>query len=703
MCHAFTVVCGYAVATHRYSAMARFVQSRETGSHGVHREVRPHEKIRFRRSDITSLDQLPSAVAVTPMRSRVSVTRRVVKVAFGVVAGVICLLAIAFIALISDLGDERLRLEAQGMVTRIAGEQFEPSIGSTDISFAGLQVLGLEVNDVRLLSADTREEAVSIGSARFGLSYAPLARGEVQVGRIAVEDARIVLEALPRTGEGVSFEALFNSDGQVEPDALVATVFSAAEQFVTLLGERSVDRVDVENVEVVLPATVSLGSFHITQARLTNRTSGTALLDASLLVDGRVGHIEAKLGTDVATGQMKTVSLTVDLPAEKKEVSDEALAPGQTIGALNIALSGAQTDGMQKLSLAANVTGADFGFGTKGDRLAGDVSLRATLQEGAGKIEIDSLDIATGRSNWKLHGAIGPAPEADRGYRFELVSDGSTIAPHDVNEPATSAVALVTGHIDTEMRGIHADEIRVRTGQGEASASFSLLLEPGLTAGFSLRVDTDGIPVAQAKQFWPWFAAHGARDWVTNNIYGGRVERGFLEISMAPGRIGDGVPMRREEMSGEFVVRGTRFDIAGRMPPMRDGNGSVRFDGEDVTIALDSGTVFMPGGRTVDASAGVLLIEDIRRRPLIGKVDVHVSGTADAVLQLATYDPIDVSRYIDLNPDELSGKVSGKVLADIPLQRDIPIDTLDWHVDLAYDGLALARPFAPLPSTRARP
>src|SRR5690606_17144293 len=119
------------------------------------------------------------------------------------------------VVLVSDIGDERLRVEAQDIVAAMAGERFEPTIGGTEISFSGLQTLGLEVNDVRLLSAETREEAVRIGSAHFGVSYAPLARGEVQVGRIAVEDARIVLDHLPRDENSISFDSLFNSEGQL--------------------------------------------------------------------------------------------------------------------------------------------------------------------------------------------------------------------------------------------------------------------------------------------------------------------------------------------------------------------------------------------------------------------------------------------------------------------------------------------------------
>lgn len=655
-------------------------------------DVRPHEKIRFKRSDIASLDRLPSAVAAAPVRSRRARFRRTFMIAFLAAAGVACLIVVTVGALIVGVGDERLRQEAQGIVARMAGDQFQPSIGGTDLSLSGLDALGLEVNDLRLFASDSQEEAVRVGTVRFGLSFLPLARGQVQVGRVAVEDARVVVSSLPRQGDGINFNPLLNDDGQIEPDALIAAVFDGAEQFITLLHERAVDRVDISDVEVVLPSLGGVETLHLTNARLTRRSTQSANLDAEFSFDGREGQVRGEFERDASTGRIKTLSFAVDIPQEEAVARADGLPPNH-IGFLNLSLAGSQVEGRDRLSLSAQLGGADFAIGGRGQRLTGDVSLQATLLDGAGKIEIDGLAIGTGRTAVKLHGAIGPAPQPDQGYRFELVSDGSTIAPFGLYEQPMSAVAMAAGHVALSMREVHADEIRLRTGQGEATASISLRFEPGLVPGFSLRVDTDGIPVAQAKQLWPWFAAPPARDWVMANIYGGRVESGFLQIDIAPGRIGDGIPLSSEEIRGEFHLRGTRFDIAGHMPPVRDGNGSVNFNGKDIAIALESGTVFMPGGRTVDASNGNLIIDDFRRRPVIGKLDIDVSGSADAIFQLATYDPIGISRFIDLSSDELSGEVSGKVVADIPFQREIPIETLDWKVDLAYEGLALSRPF----------
>src|SRR5690606_28448370 len=111
---------------------------------------------------------------------------------------------------------------------------------------------------------------------------------------------------------------------------------------------------------------------------------------------------------------------------------------------------------------------------------------------------------------------------------------------------------------------LSADEIGVRSGQGEVSGSAVVRLEPGKVPGLRLRIDAGAMPVSHAKQLWPWFAAPSAHRWVTSNLFGGRLEGGWVELDVAAGRLGDGLPLHADEVSGFFKVRGARFDVAGR-------------------------------------------------------------------------------------------------------------------------------------------
>ncbi|MGO4843330.1 hypothetical protein AB4144_64755, partial [Rhizobiaceae sp. 2RAB30] len=74
-------------------------------------------------------------------------------------------------------------------------------------------------------------------------------------------------------------------------------------------------------------------------------------------------------------------------------------------------------------------------------------------------------------------------------------------------------------------------------------------------------------------------------------------------------------------------------------------------------------------------------------------LDMDVAGEAQAVAELASYDPINAMRHIGMTADEFSGEVSGNVKADIPLSKAAQGEKLDWLVALTFKNLAVTRPF----------
>src|SRR5690606_14455269 len=91
-------------------------------------------------------------------------------------------------------------------------------------------------------------------------------------------------------------------------------------------------------------------------------------------------------------------------------------------------------------------------------------------------------------------------------------------------------------------------------------------------------------------------------------------------------------------------------------------------------------------------SNGVLVVKQANVQPVVGALDIDVAGEAPAVAELASYDPINAMRYVGLVPDDFTGQVSGNVKADIPLQKGVDRDRLNWLVALDYEGLSIARP-----------
>lgn len=684
------------VAGASYSGCTRFVHRKETGSPGVHSEIPSHQKVRFRRKEIAPLDAFPSAQPVArPVRKRSRLASVARFLFVGAAAIVIAITAIVGGVLLG-LGSETIRAEAQDAVQQLVGDDYVATVGTTRLSFDGVELLSVEARDVTLSPTETGEEALRIGEMRLGLGFLPLLAGELKIRRIKVQDSRMVVSSLAggAPGAGLPF---FNEAGIFDQDAAVKLLFAGANEFSSLLNDRDVGRIRLQNINLVVSNDPDTGTVKVLDALLQRRTATSFTVAADIQAAGRTASVQGQVARDADDGLVDELTLNITVP---EEAAGEAVHPGGFKEA-RLSIAGTRELSSHEMTLHAEVGQVSVDL-KDGDRIDGDLEVRATIQDGTDKIEVETLRVSSGRSNWMFHGAFGPLPESSAaGYRFELVSDSTTIAPDRSPERPLEVVAKLAGVMNSTADVIDIEAIGVRSLEGEVHGRAKIIMaDDGV--GLGLELNVVDMPVGEVKQLWPWFSARGARRWVVEHMYGGRIESGQIRIDAAPGRLNDGVPLKASELSGEFAIKGTRFDIVGRMPPVRDGNGSVVFAGMDIDIALESGTVFMQEGRTVDARNGLLEIREANKRPVIGRLAIDVEGKADAILALASYDPIDVSRFFDVKPDELSGSVTGKITTDIPLERDFPIEKLEWKVDLAYDDLSIARPFEGQKVTKAK-
>lgn len=643
----------------------------------MHLDTVRHEKVRFRRDELTCLDSLPSSSGIGRRRRAM---RRAASIGGRVAAGLIgaCVVAILVAAVLvqAGIGRERMRGEAEAVLARIVGPGHRPAIGGVALTVAGPGLLALEIRDARVERVPGGEAVLEAARIRLGLSPLALLRGAFRLDGIAVEGARLDLAAVPAAARPARMQT---GDGLYDPDAVARALFDEVAVWSGRWRDSGGGTLDLTDIEVSGMATSA--PLVVEHARLSAAGEAKAMVEAGIAVGRYRADVAATLDLNADDGTVERLRATADVGA----------APG--FDRLRVSLEGAPAGAGGDVALAVEMR--DLSLPTDAGVVAGDLDMTARLAAGSGKVEIDRLATRVGRSQWVFHGAFGPSPAGatpEPTYRFELVSDGSRVSPSDSSEASLDVVARLAGTVAADFGVVDIAEIGVRTGQGEASGNARVRFAGGGAPGISLRLGVADMAVGHAKQLWPWFAAPTSRRWVTDNLYGGLVGSGWVRLDVAPGRLGNGVPLDGSEVAGEFSVARTRFDVAGRIPPVRDGAGRVAFAGADVDIHLDRGTVYMPSGRTVEATNGHLAIRDAHVWPVIGALDIDVAGAADAVLELASYDPIDVESHVSLSPDALSGSVTGKVKADIPLHDGIAEDGLDWLVSLRYAGLAIAEP-----------
>ncbi|PSJ64001.1 DUF3971 domain-containing protein [Pseudaminobacter soli (ex Li et al. 2025)] len=665
-------------------------------------ELPKHQKIRFRRDEIADLGAYPSAIKHHFTSRHKRLGRRAGKMALWAListAAVVGLVAVLlYLVGLSGIGTGPLRGEAERAISAFAGVDVAASLGPASLSIDGSRLIALGVDDV---SIKTKQgiPIVEAGMVRFGLRFVPLLSGNVRLGSVKISNARINAGAMPMAAQGDWTAILRNDRGLIDADKVTKAIFAEVHRAFDALQIGSTRQIELEKVEFVLPEDGHVRIVRIDYAQFKVVGGGELIFSADLDIDGRKLQLAGTSSRDEVSKRISALQITAN--SASGAPSWPASAPPEdanSLGDLDLEISGQEGIGTDADTLKAALTlgNSTVNLGKDGT-FTGGVDLNATLLAGSDKLEIDRLRVTSGRSNLEFNGAVGPRPaNGEPGdkpvYRYELVSTSTTAAPVDSPEPALDFLARIVGTFDGDSKLLAANVIGINSGEGEAIGEASLDLSGG-TPGISLALNVHDMPVAHVKQLWPWFAAKGARHWVMDHLFGGRVVDGRIDFKVPPDRLGNGIPLTADEVSGRFQVEGARFDTTGVIPPVRDAIGKVQFHGNDVDISLSSGTVYLTSGRSVEASNGTLRIEHANRPPLIGMLDMNVAGDAAAITELATYEPINAMRFVGMKPEEFAGKVTGNVKADIPLQKGIDTDRLDWRVVLDYEGLSLAKPF----------
>ncbi|RWF49634.1 MAG: hypothetical protein EOS46_06455 [Mesorhizobium sp.] len=518
-----------------------------------------HEKIRFRRDEITDLGALPSACRVPPLgQAAIGRGVRILSRLFaGLVAFMLLVAVTVYLIGLSGIGSDRLRVEAESAIERLAGVDVNVAVGPARITLDSSSFVALQVSDVSLKTSDGKPMA-DAGRVRFGVRLVPLLWGEVRLTSARISDARVVMAAMPSGGDWTA--ALRNQDGLVDPEKLSDAVFGNIHRALDAVREDSMRRIDLSNVEFVLPDAGSIKLVKIADATVVQSGPGGMKFTAEADVDGRTVTVAAAAIRDVAAHRVTSLDASINLA----DAGATAAGSGK-LGAVALKLTGSEGSGAtaSRLAAALSSTGSVLDLGARG-LLPADADVNATLVYGSNKIQVDRLLLKTGRSSFDFGGSIGPKPATgvageEPSYRYDLTSDGSTLAPSESPEPALIFLARIAGVYQPQSRKLVAEQIAVRSsGSGEVLGTSTVEFVDGKAPGINLALSVHDMPVSHVKQLWPWFSARNARLWVLNNLFGGRVVDANLQFQVVPDRLGNGVPLSADEVIGALDI-----DVAG--------------------------------------------------------------------------------------------------------------------------------------------
>jgi hypothetical protein len=595
-------------------------------------------------------------------------------------------------AIMSGLGGERLRVEAQNALTELAGSDLVATIGSVRVRIGADRFLTLEIEGAGLAGPQAEESFADVGLLRFAIRFLPLLEGRVQLANARLSDARIVVDQLPDRGGPGPLAGLRNADGLLDPDLVTPMVFKMIHGAFDLVESNSTRDLRLDNVVIVLDSQRGT-SLQIVKAQLVRTEDGSLemlgtaqISERTLVFDGRARRDEG--------GELISM-LDLDMSFAPVEEGVDRIGLAHRVGGLSVSLSGSQSlsSTADRLDIEASFDRAAIDIGPETVTLSG--ALRAYAATGAGKIEIEQLSLRSKESQWSFNGAVGPEPTRPFGldprYRFELVSDRSAIAVAGSAEPVDISARL-GGTFDPLANVFEIADLGVRTRTGEVLGRARLDFVAGKTPGVRLALDVRDVELTQAKALWPVFAAPETRRWVVTNADGGRIVQGDILLATEPGRFGNGIAFS-DEITGRFAIEGTSLVVGSELPRIQEATGELRFRGDRLDASVQSARAQLASGKWVSGKNATFSLELPRNAPMIGNLDVEIDADADAALEFASLKPIDVGHHLDFRPSGISGHVAGHVKARFPLNargRDVPVD---FDVELEMADISLAEPW----------
>lgn len=660
-------------------------------------KVGGQKRVRFARDAHKKLRSLPShAGALGPVHAPIIAPRHLFwrRCWIGLAAFVVFAMAAFAIFVRAGYLTPLLESAASESVQNAVPPEFRVELGETDITFGFSHGIGIRFDDVKVYANSDDAPLATLGSVTLGVAAKPALAGRAEFSSISMENLTL---QVPESGAG-GLPKLRLDGAHNAFENLFVQLRSGLTPFLN-----QTDGLDISlaNMQITLPTNGYSDEIVVDDFEF-HAKGGAAEFNANLVVDGYKvplsGGIDVPLADadPLAQSQLSLSLSGMPMPWRRLQtiVSNDPI--DLEIGRRHIPLlanvSIKLTDNVseEQDSAKATIVPLSMSFKLGADNYVpvnGSLDLDMDFQSGV--MDIASTFWTIGRSSFDLHGGVrdrkfelGQKSEPNA-FEFELLANRGTAAPADSPEAPLrfAARAQGTGFLDSKL--IQFARLDVDSDSGTAYGEGEISLEGEFpTAVFDVRVDEFSIP--GVKQFWPAPIARGARSWVLENLAGGRVIAGRFDIAE---------PLRRRisgttnELSGDtrvkLEVEDVQFNVVGDIPPVRQADGTVEFAEGITTVSLSDGLVFLPSGRTAQATDGKLTIPpaDLDTGLIRASLNMGIAGKAKAVGELITFNPIGAQQYYAFSPDDLAGDVTGRVNVEFSLNSESGADP-DWDVDL---------------------
>ncbi len=276
---------------------------------------------------------------------------------------------------------------------------------------------------------------------------------------------------------------------------------------------------------------------------------------------------------------------------------------------------------------------------------------------------------ARGEGRARLQNGPGGWPEAMLG-QFSLSSVKSN--PDSLYpEPVTLEQA------DLDMR-VRFDPFRLDVGQLVLREAGQTLVASGyadiFADGWRIAVDAQSsdLKIDEILRVWPDGVKPKTRTWIADNIVNGDLTNARVAFRAHEGG--------RPDLHLDLAYSNASLRFMKQMPPIQEGRGYARIEGQRFIAAVDAGYVNPPQGGRIDVAGTVFEIPDMRIKGAPARVSLATKSTVTAALSVLDQDPF---KFLSKAGQEVTladgrAEVSGEI--NFPLKKKIPTEDIIFDI-----------------------
>ncbi len=323
------------------------------------------------------------------------------------------------------------------------------------------------------------------------------------------------------------------------------------------------------------------------------------------------------------------------------------------------------------------------------------------LDEASGKIDwvgdakrlrFSDLAILAGETHINAHGWLSPPPDPAGAWAFRLKSKDTRFGPERRGEAPVVINSLVADarFLALESRFV-LDGLTVRGPTVDGSLKAEVAPDgPGVS--LKLGIDIKPSVTPDVIRLWPQFINPDVRDWCSQNLHGGQIQ-GTMAANWTAADL-DAMDHKRavprESVHGAFSARDIGVDLMPGLPMMVSGQSSGTFTGRDFTVTGDHATMTLSPTRRIQADNLVFTIPDTTPREIVdGQSRAHLTGTADALADLLSREPLRKQAGLQIDPATIKGQAEGDLVLDLKLGKTAKPDDTQFHATGALTSLTL--------------